>query len=143
MKSTSAKIWNAETGAEVFSLVGHTARVRGIDFSPDGKLIATGSRDGTVRIWDAGSGKEAKKFGIEKRGTPVEIHDLQFTADGKILIAATADGVKALDVSSGGVLFRAAVRANPTSTALSPDGRLFAFGDQYSTIYICDTIRAM
>lgn len=139
MKSTSAKIWNAENGAEVLSLVGHNARVRGIAFSPDGKSIATGSRDGTVRIWDAGSGRELKKFAIEKRGTPVETHDLQFTADGKILMAATTDGVKALDASSGGVLFRAAVPANTTSVAISPDGRLFAFGDQSSTIYICDT----
>jgi serine/threonine protein kinase len=46
--STSVKVWNTATGAEVVSLVGNTGRVRGVDFSPDGKTIATGSGDGTI-----------------------------------------------------------------------------------------------
>ena len=33
-------------------LSGHTAAVNFIDFSPDGTLMATGSGDGTVRLWD-------------------------------------------------------------------------------------------
>lgn len=139
-KSTSAKIWNAETGAEVLSLAGHTARVRAIDFSPDGQLIATGSLDGTIRIWDAGHGKRLKELTVNnKRGEPTEINDLQFTPDGKTLIAATYSGEKAWDVSSGKVLFNFTELPSAVSVAVSPDGRLFASGDLYSAIYIYDT----
>jgi WD domain, G-beta repeat len=69
--SNSAKVWNVATGAEVFSLVGHTARVRGLDFSPDGKMIATGSRDGTVRIWSALDGRELKRLDLERAARAV------------------------------------------------------------------------
>ena len=137
-KSTSAKIWDAETGAETLSLVGHTARVRGVDFSPDGKLIATGSRDGTVIIWDAGSGKELKKFAVEKKGEPLETNDLQFTPDGKTLIAANSRGVKAWEISSGKILFNLNETHSAFSVAVSPDGKLFALGGPDSAIYIYD-----
>lgn len=138
MKSTSAKIWNAETGAEVLSLIGHTARVRGIDFSPDGKLIATGSRDGTIRIWDPRSGKELKKFAVEKEGEPSETNDLQFTSSGKTMIAITTGGAKVLAVSSGKILFNLNESIPVMSGALSPDGRLFAQGNSHFTIYVYD-----
>ena len=39
-------------------LRGHDDEVRGVAWSPDGQRLATGSRDRTVRIWDAGSGAE-------------------------------------------------------------------------------------
>ena len=141
IRSTSAKIWNAETGAEVLSLAGHTARVRAIDFSPDGKSIATGSRDGAIRIWDAGSGKKLKEITVRnKRGEPSEINDLQFMPNGKTLIAATYSGEIAWDISSGKIHFNFTELPTSLSVAVSPDGRSFAAGDLYSAIYIYDTV---
>ena len=35
---------------------GHTAEVRSVDFSPDGKMIASGSGDKSVRVWDTETG---------------------------------------------------------------------------------------
>lgn len=138
MKSTSAKIWDAETGAEVLSLAGHTQRVRGIDFSPDGKLIATASRDQTVRIWDAGSGKELEKFQAEMSIGRSETNDLQFTPGGKTLIAVNNHGIKVWEVSSGKNLFLLDEPSNLTSVAVSADGKLFAVGRADSTIQIYD-----
>jgi WD40 repeat protein/serine/threonine protein kinase len=125
--STSAKVWNTATGTEVFSLVGHTGRVRGLDFSPDGKLIATGSGDGTIRIWSAVDGRELKRFVVERGGQP-ETEDLHFTRDGVKLIAATRSNTRIWEVSSGRILFKFDDGNDWTASAVSPDGKRFALG---------------
>jgi WD40 repeat protein/energy-coupling factor transporter ATP-binding protein EcfA2 len=45
-------VWDASTGQKLFTLEGHAGPVNGVDFSPDGTLLATGSEDQTARIWD-------------------------------------------------------------------------------------------
>src|SRR5262249_49524642 len=40
------------------TLFGHTGAVRSVAFSPDGKRIASGSGDGTVKVWDAQTGQD-------------------------------------------------------------------------------------
>ncbi|MEQ8788052.1 MAG: hypothetical protein RIC55_17220 [Pirellulaceae bacterium] len=44
-------LWSAETGKLILALTGHTDAVNAVDFSSDGKSLATGSRDNTVKIW--------------------------------------------------------------------------------------------
>lgn len=44
-------IWNAKSGEIVAELLGHTKEVDGIALSPDGRLLATASLDGTAMIW--------------------------------------------------------------------------------------------
>lgn len=46
------KIWDLRTGQAELEVVGHTDDVIGVDFSPNGMLLATGSDDYTCRIWD-------------------------------------------------------------------------------------------
>jgi WD40 repeat protein len=51
-------VWDVATGQDRMELVGHTASVRSVQFSPDGRSLISGGSDGVVRIWDVQAGKE-------------------------------------------------------------------------------------
>ena len=67
-------------------------------FSPDGKRIASGSYDGTVKVWDASTGQETSD--------PARAHgsvgSVAFSPDGKRIASGSHDGtVKVWDASTG------------------------------------------
>ena len=49
----TASVWDIATGKELHKLEGHTAEIFSVAVSPDGRRIATGSRDRTLKIWEA------------------------------------------------------------------------------------------
>ena len=46
------RLWDLGTGRELARWEGHEAEVTALAFSPDGALLVSGARDGTVRVWD-------------------------------------------------------------------------------------------
>jgi WD40 repeat protein len=54
-------LWDIVSDTRIAVLVGHLDQVRGLCFSPDGRRLASCSRDGTVRIWDLGTYQELLK----------------------------------------------------------------------------------
>ena len=55
---------------EIASLTGHSAGVRGLAFSPDGKTLASGAGDHTIRLWDVAEKKEINKLKGQCRRHP-------------------------------------------------------------------------
>jgi WD40 repeat protein len=50
-------LWDAESGALVRNIQGHTGTIQSVAFSPDGTLLLSGAKDKTIRIWDAATGQ--------------------------------------------------------------------------------------
>ncbi|MCY4403661.1 MAG: WD40 repeat domain-containing protein [Candidatus Poribacteria bacterium] len=51
-KIISVRLWDVETGENIHTFWGHRSDVWSLDFSPDGELLASGSYDGTILLWD-------------------------------------------------------------------------------------------
>ena len=93
----TVRIKNIGSGKESPRLTGHTSRIISSAFSPDGKNIATASRDRTVRIWNADTGKQLEKLEVNTQVEhplfPSYVNFVAFSPDGKKIITASADHI--------------------------------------------------
>jgi WD40 repeat protein len=83
-------LWNVQTGKVVKAWKErHSDAVLSLDFSADGKLIASGGADKMARVTEIESGKVARVF----EGHTHHVMGVAFRADGRVLASAGADGV--------------------------------------------------
>jgi eukaryotic-like serine/threonine-protein kinase len=84
----AAHVRDAETGAEVLALRGHTDTVVAVAFSPGGRYLVTGSMDQTVRVWGAATGEERYTL----RGHDGTVYAVACAAGGEAPALASAAG---------------------------------------------------
>ena len=88
------KIWEVATGQDVLQLIGHTAAVTSMVFSPNGRLLLSGGSDGAVRIWNLQAGKELASLIALGREDFVAVTPDQFYRASKTRIKGVAFRVK-------------------------------------------------
>ena len=104
----------------------HPDLVGALTFSPDGKYIASGGDDGTVRLWDAVTGREVKRLTHDYGVT-----SLSFSADGKYIVTAsncrtwscTKGSIHIWEVDSGNEIVNMTFDSLVPSVAFSRDGK--------------------
>ena len=81
-----ARLYDCATGTER-TLSGHSDFISGLDFAPDGATLATGSMDGTIRLWNTANGDP----GATLPGHMQETTDVAFSPDGRTLASLGRD----------------------------------------------------
>jgi WD40 repeat protein len=130
LASDSIHVWDRQTRSERLAIAADDRPFVAMVVAPDGRTVATGSEDGSVRLWNRATGEPLRRF-VEK-GSPEasgKITHLTFTPDGKQLLAArqggaiqvwnAADGRLARTIKSGNALRTLSVAANGTSLILT------------------------
>ncbi len=128
------RLWNPETGSLLRTIDLHLGGGRAIErlaISPDQRMLATGSDDGTVRIWESGTGTLVREI----PGGPGAITAIGFDPRGEQIAAAGASGaIDVWDTASGARLcVQRAHRGRVASMAFASNGQKMASGGEDGT----------
>jgi WD40 repeat protein len=114
------RVWEVATGRELLALEGHEAPVVAVDYSPDGKHLATGSVDHTARVWDAATGKQVGLF----HGHACGVSFVHFSPDGRRVLSL-GDGIRHVVRDAAGKLGRVNVLLEAPEARKEPAGYLW------------------
>jgi WD40 repeat protein/HEAT repeat protein len=124
------------TGPRVWK--GHDGQVAAVQFSPDGKLVASAGLDGKILLREALTGKQV----AAPKGHEEGAYAVAFAPDGKTLVSAGADGVvRAWDLSTGKETRSfSGHKGKVAAVAFSRDGKRLASGGYDGVIILWDPL---
>ncbi|CAE6521766.1 unnamed protein product, partial [Rhizoctonia solani] len=106
---------------------GHSSIATSVAFSPDGNSVASGSRDMTIRMWDAQS---SSSIGMPMSGPLGWVESISYSPLGNIIASGSQDSsIRLWDVNTGQQIGQPLENDQPfLSIAFSPDAKLIASG---------------
>ncbi|MEH2425326.1 MAG: hypothetical protein V7K48_31815 [Nostoc sp.] len=113
-------------------LQGHDNDVWSVSFSPDGKTLASGSADATIKLWNLETGKEIRTL----TGHDNNVRSVSFSPDSKTLASGSDDKtIKLWNLETGKEIRTLTGHDNwVSSVSFSPDGKTLASGSADATI---------
>ena len=129
------RVWDANSGKQTMALKGHTDDVWSVAFSPDGSRVASSSDDGTIKLWDPGTGEATLTIDAKTRSFKVA-----FSPNGRKIVSSNLRGTLELwDARTGEQLLTLSGHTDyTTSVAFSPDGGQIVSGSQDHTLKVWD-----
>ena len=128
-------IYDAHTGEELNLFTGHTEVVTSMAFSPDGQMLASGSWDSTIILWDVSTGDLLRTLTGH-----TSVVSVSFSPDGQTLASGSSDNTLLLwDVGTGETLRTLTGHTDRVnSVSFSPEGQTLASGSRDNTLLLWD-----
>lgn len=129
-------IWDVAMRKLLHTIDGHKKSIQSICFSPNGKMLASGSSDDTVRVWNVQTGKMDREIEAEQDG----VFAVAYSPSGRTIASAGADKtIKLWKPASGKMYARLWGHLGKVlCLAFSPDGTTLASGSLDTTIALWD-----
>jgi WD40 repeat protein len=128
------KVWNLETGEELFTLTGHSDPVMAVTVTPDGQRVISGSYDKTLKVWNLETGEEL----FTLTGHSWWVNAVAVTPDNERVISGSWDKtLKVWNLKTGEEQFTFTRHSKPvTAIAVTPDGRRVISGSDDNTLKV-------
>jgi WD40 repeat protein len=128
-------VWEAKSGIDFYTLLGHAKGVTGLAWRADSDVLASCSEDHTVRLWDLHTGTELSHWEAHAEG----ILDIAFHPSGALATAGRDGRVKVWDEKAALRADLGPARDSVLRVAFAPDAKGVVAGDWYGEVTLWPT----